>query len=166
MTGSPKRAFRPFSYLLGLTAAGALMPEPARSDAIISGPPCIMDGNTLQVGGAVKDGQCWGGITVRLHGSTAPELTETCQDSKGVNWACGQEARVALVQAIRLNEIACYHLDGEFDDRDVPLATCLSGRNDLSLLLVQKGLARMPTSSDRYRLEEQAARRRGLGLWR
>ena len=151
--------------VFGLAAVLLLPAGRTRADAIISGPPCVMDGNTLQVGGKMKDGQCWGGITVRLHGSIAPSLTETCTDSRGDTWNCGAAARAAMLRAIRLNDIACYHLDGEFDGL-IPLATCLSGRNDLSMLMVRQGLAKMPPSSQRYSLQEQEARKNRLGLWR
>jgi len=138
----------------------------ARADAIISGPPCVIDGNTIQIGGKVRDGKCWGGIDVRLHGSKAPQRNKFCKDSRGQEWPCGRVAASTLSDLIRHSEIACYHLDGEFLDR-TPVVTCLSGRADLALEMVLKGMAQVAhENKPRYILQEDAAKKARRGIWK
>ena len=138
----------------------------ARADAVISGPVCIIDGNTIQVGEKVKNGKCWGGISVRLHGSIAPKLNDTCTDADGNVWNCGQKAKDALANIIRMNNVSCYHLDGEFFN-GTPISTCISGRSDLAMELVKSGMAKaLNDQSNRYELEEKDAKQAKRGLWK
>ncbi len=138
----------------------------AKADAVISGPGCIIDGNTLQVGGKSKDKKCWGGITVRLHGSIAPQLAEVCTNSKGAKWECGKKAKKALANMIEHHGVTCYHLDGEFKN-NTPIATCVSGRTDLALELVTLGMAKAQhDQSKRYELEEKDAIKSKRGIWK
>ncbi len=137
----------------------------ARADAIISGPPCVIDGNTIQVGGKVRDGKCWGGIDVRLYGSKAPQRNKFCKDSRGQEWPCGRVAASTLSDLTGQN-VTCYHIDGEFLDR-MPFVTCLSGRADLALEMVLKGMAQVPHKiKPRYILQEDAAKKARLGIWK
>jgi endonuclease YncB( thermonuclease family) len=139
--------------------------KPSFADAIISGPACIIDGNTIQVGGKMKAGACWGGINVRLHGSVAPDLKDKCPRPDGTDWDCGQVAKGALQNLIRVKSVTCYHIDGEFDGV-VPVATCLSGHRDLALELVVKGMAKaLHDQSNRYELEERDAKQSKRGIW-
>ena len=136
------------------------------ADAVVSGPACVIDGNTLQIGGKVINRNCWGGIDVRLHGSIAPKSNETCTDTDGTAWNCGKKAKDALAIVIRRHSISCYHLDGEFEDR-MPVVTCISGRIDLALEMVLLGMAKaLHTQSSRYELEEKDAKQAKRGLWK
>jgi len=138
---------------------------PVAADAVISGPACVIDGNTLQIGGKTKKGECWGGIDVRLYGSLAPKLADACKRIDGTTWPCGAMAKKSLRQLIRLHSITCYHIDGEFDD-GIPAVTCLSGRRDLSLEMVTIGMAKAPhDKTRRYELEEAAAKQARRGIW-
>ncbi len=138
----------------------------ARADAIISGPPCVIDGNTIQVGGKVRDGKCWGGIDVRLYGSKAPQRKKFCKDSRGQEWPCGRVAVSTLSDMIRQTEIACYHIDGEFIDR-MPFVTCIAGRTNLALEMVLKGMAQVAhENKPRYILQENAAKKARRGIWK
>lgn len=152
--------------LIAVLFIAAAWAQPVRADAIISGPACVVDGNTLQVGGKVRDGKCWGGIDVRLHGSIARNLDVVCKDTGGRDWDCGKKARNALTRLIRFRSITCYHLDGEFDDT-VPLVTCISGRKDLALEMVLLGMSEAAhDQTKRYELEEKDAKRARRGLWK
>ena len=153
--------------LLFLIVAAMLSAAPqAIADAIISGPPCVVDGNTIQIGGKVRDGKCWGGIDVRLYGSKAPQRNKICKDSRGLEWPCGQVAASTLSDLIRLSEVACYHIDGEFIDRQ-PLATCISGRVDLASEMVLKGMSQVADEDNpRYILQENAAKKARRGIWK
>lgn len=153
--------------LLFLIVAAMLSAAPqALADAIISGPPCVVDGNTIQVGGKVRGGKCWGGIDVRLYGSKAPQRNGICKDSRGLEWPCGWVAASTLSDLIRLNEIACHHIDGNFIDRQ-PFATCISGRVDLASEMVLKGMGQVAhENKPRYILQENAAKKARRGIWK
>ena len=157
---------RYFPVIIGILFVVIASLGPAKADAVISGPVCIIDGNNLQVGGKVKNKKCWGGINIRLHGSIAPNLNEVCTNSNGIAWKCGEAAKNALLKMIKMNAISCYHIDGEFAD-DIPIATCLSGHSDVSMVLVKSGMAKAAhDQSKRYLLEEKDAKKRKRGLWK
>jgi endonuclease YncB( thermonuclease family) len=61
----------------------------------------ILDGNRLEV-----EGQA-----MRLHGSDAFELTQTCLDARGVPWRCGVVARAALTERVQGTTLSCTVLD-------------------------------------------------------
>ena len=126
----------------------------------------MIDGNTIQVGGKVRDGKCRGGIDVRLYGSKAPQQNKFCKDSRGQEWPCGRVAAPPLSDLTRQAVITCYHIDGEFFDL-MPFATCLSGRVDLALEMVLRGMAQVPHKiKPRYILQENAAKKARRGIWK
>lgn len=158
--------------LKGFSRAGAVMllavlwAKPATADAVITGPGCAVDGNTVQVGSKLKNGECWGGINVRLHGSVARKFGEKCTATDGSEWDCGRAAKNALARMIKSHSITCYHLDGEFDG-GIPIVTCISGRLDLALELVHRGMAEAAhDTSKRYELEETDAKQARRGIWK
>lgn len=157
---------RRFSIFVVILFISAQWTSSVSADAVISGPACVIDGNTLQIGGEIKNRSCWGGIDVRLHGSIAPKLHETCTDTDGNAWDCGKKAKDALARVIRRHSISCYHIDGEFEDR-IPVVTCISGRADLALEMVILGMAKaLQAQSNRYELEEKDAKQAKRGLWK
>ncbi|MCW8915755.1 MAG: thermonuclease family protein [Magnetovibrio sp.] len=152
--------------LIAIIFVAILWTSPASADAVISGPGCIVDGNTLQIGGKVKNQKCWGGIDVRLHGSIAPSLGEVCTDMRKKEWNCGQKAKDALAQMIKHHSISCYHIDGEFANT-LPVVTCISGRYDLAQEMVKMGMSKaLHDQTNRYALEEKDAKQSRRGLWR
>ncbi|MBL6958954.1 MAG: thermonuclease family protein [Rhodospirillales bacterium] len=159
-----KRFWFPLFFLIVISMVIAV-PQ-VHADAIISGPPCVIDGSNVQIGGKVRDGKCWGGIDLRLYGSKAPQRNKICQDSRGQDWPCGQMAASTLSNLIRQSEITCYHIDGEFFDR-IPLVTCISGRVDLAMEMVLQGLAQVTDKNKtRYILQENAAKKARRGIWK
>ena len=155
-----------FIGLISAALFAGVVSSPAISDAVISGPACVIDGNRIQIGGQMREGKCWGGIDVILHGSLAPGADETCFNKAGIEWPCGQTATKKLKSIIRLATATCYHIDGEFDG-NIPVATCLTGRTDVSRELVLAGLAKSGAhDSERYTREEDEAKRRRLGIWK
>ncbi len=160
------RMLNTFKLWVGTVCALAAATLPAASDAVISGPVCVVDGNRIQIGGEFRDGSCWGGIDIVLHGSTAPGPSETCFNKAGIEWPCGEAATKRLKAIIRLASATCYHIDGEFEN-GVPIATCLTGRKDISRELVLSGLAKADGhKSNRYALDAEKAKRRRLGIWK
>ena len=157
---------RYFSIFAAFLFTTVLYARSVSADAIISGRTCVIDGNSLQVGGKEKDQKCWGGIGVRLHGSFAPKINVTCRYTNGTVWNCGQQAKEALTKIIGERSISCYHLFGGFEDT-LPVVTCISGRRNLAREMVVLGMAKaLYDQSDRYQLEEKDAKRAGRGLWK
>ena len=155
-----------FLRLVCVAGLAGFCSGPAMADAVISGPACVVDGNHIQIGGKMRDGKCWGGIDVVLHGSKAPHLLEMCYNQAGIEWPCGQAAANVLKSIIRLATATCYHIDGEFQG-NLPVATCLTGRKDISRELVKAGLAVAGAhKSNRYQGEADEAKRRRLGIWK
>jgi endonuclease YncB( thermonuclease family) len=157
---------RRFSIFIVVLVISAQWTSSVSADAVISGPACVIDGNTLQIGGKVKNHNCWGGIDVRLHGSISPKSNEMCTDTVGKTWDCGKKAKDALTRMIRQHSISCFHIDGEFED-GVPIVTCISGRLDLAREMVVIGLSKsLHDQNKRYELEERDAKRAKRGLWK
>ena len=157
---------RRLQKLAAIVFIAVLWASPVSADAIISGPACVIDGNTIQVGSKLKNQKCWGGINLRLHGSIARNLDEKCTDANGNVWDCGQKAKDTLARLIRLHSITCYHLDGEFVD-DMPIVTCISGRVNVALEMVMQGMAvAAHDQSKRYELEEKDAKHAKRGIWK
>jgi len=148
-----------------ILVSGIATTASARADTVVSGYPCIVDSNTLQIGGRVVDGLCTGGIEVRLFGSKAPEKGDTCEDRSGKPFSCGEEAVRQLSKIIRRRHIECYHVHGAFDEV-TPLVTCLSGRYDVAAEMVLSGAAKVSDLSKRYNMEQAGAKRGKRGLWR
>ncbi len=157
---------RAFIWLAAAVCIAALASLPARADAVISGPACVVDGNRIQIGGKVRDGFCWGGIDVILHGSRAPGYHDKCHNKAGIEWDCGQTAIATLKSIIRLATATCYHIDGEFEN-GIPIATCLTGRRDISREMVRAGMAKAGAhESSRYLDDAKEAKRRRKGIWK
>lgn len=155
-----------YFVLLAAVFASFLFVNSASADAIISGHVCVIDGNTVQIGGKSKEGKCWGGIDVFLFGSVAPSLEDTCTDKNDNTWECGKAARNFLANLIRQRSISCFHIDGAFS-QNKPVVTCISGRKDLSLALILNGLAKATDQeNNRYTLEETAAKKARRGMWK
>lgn len=109
---------------------------------------------------------------VRLQGVDAGEIAPftRCRQRPDV-WACSPVARsTASTAAARARQLAsagarCTITDTDRYRRNVAVCT-IRGR-DLGAQLVREGLAISETNySDRYRREENAARRERRGVWR
>src|SRR5438876_5994838 len=64
---------------------------------IISGPPRVVDGDTIRIGE----------VSIRLEGIDAPETDQICLDAHGQQWTCGVTARDRLRDHISGREIQC-----------------------------------------------------------
>ena len=132
---------------VAIIAAGSADPEP------ITGPARVIDGDTLDVAGT----------RIRLHGIDAPEAQQSCQDSAGQPYRCGERATEALVRKIGQAAVACEARDVDRFGRVV--AVCRLDGEDLSAWLVSQGwaIAYRRFSTDYVGFEEVArAERRGI----
>jgi endonuclease YncB( thermonuclease family) len=117
---------------------------PSLALAQISGKAVVIDGDTIEIGGAL----------VRLHGIDAPELAQSCEHL-GQPWPCGSEARGVLEGIIASRTVTC-RADGR----------CRIGPEDLNAEMVATGMALAePESGAAHIGDEEAARAGRRGLW-
>ena len=117
---------------------------------IIDGPFATIDGDTLAAG--IE--------RLRLEGIDAPEARQVCKADDGRDWACGDEARLALERLISAAGVECKTSGRDRYER--LLARCSDGERSISAEMVRLGMA---VSSGNYRSEEDAAREARSGLW-
>ncbi len=138
--------------LLGLLAA-VLFAERLLGTADVSeahGYPRLIDGDSLKLNG----------YEVRMLGIDAPEGRQNCQKN-GKDWACGREAKRALLRMIGGRKILC-----RFEGRDKHqrmLGTCEVAGKNLNKEMVQQGHA--VAFGRRYNREEGNARAARRGVW-
>lgn len=139
----------------GSGSGGPSVPKPTVPDRIeISGVPSVVDGDTLDIRGT----------RIRLHGIDAPESAQTCRDSSGAEYRCGQQTALRLSDFINRRPVSCQHRDTDRYGRIV--AVCKVGGADLNEWLVREGLAiaYRQYSSD-YVAAEQEAKANKRGIW-
>lgn len=143
----------------------ALLAGPAHTQEAIEGPACVVDGRTLFVGGTREQGQCRGGIKVRLHGIDAPDLEQRCATQTGASYACGTSALNALEELTWRRSLHCEPQGPAGRDRAIP-ATCIAAEQDLGAELVRRGWAIADMrQGDAYAGEQAEARAARRGLW-
>ncbi|WP_288192524.1 thermonuclease family protein [uncultured Phyllobacterium sp.] len=136
-----------FFALVALLAARLSVPREVRE---ITGKAYVIDGDTVVVTGQ----------HVRLKGIDAPELAQRCGKGQG-DYACGQEARQALVRLIGGRPVRCETSGRDKYRRD--LGTCFAGDADLNRAMVETGQA---VAYGDYRDAEMQARTERKGLWK
>lgn len=135
--------------LFAIAAVVAALFEPL--PATIGGRARVADGDTLHIGDE----------RVRFLGLDAPELHQTCTDTKGNDWSCGREASDRLRDLIANRTVECT-TEGR-DKYGRYLGRCSVDGKDLGAILVSEGLA--VASFPDYGSEETVARREKRGLW-
>lgn len=109
----------------------------------------VNDGDTITLGQE----------RVRLRGIDAPEYTQTCVRN-GADYACGRQARQALVDLIAGRAVSC--AGWRRDRYGRLLGDCRSGDIDLNRALVAAGWA---VAYGGYEVEEAKARAAKAGIW-
>lgn len=134
--------------------AALLDPLPGAAPLALSPPFEVPDGLTIKTETQI----------VRLAGLEAPWTEAVCFDPDGKLWACGLQARAALYNLIRREDLVCLQVAPA--KAVPPRVTCKAGTGDLALALVAKGFARPvgPQGSAMQRAAD-AAKAGGLGLW-
>lgn len=116
----------------------------------LSGKAYVSDGDTLRIAG----------VRVRLLGIDAPELKQSCVNTDGDDWPCGQAARDLMMSLVANTRIQC---TGDTHDRyHRLLAHCSNGQVDLGAEMVRNGLA---LGEADYLVELTEARTRKKGMW-
>ena len=134
---------------VGAALSTDLPPLPAPATADISGHARVVDGDGLEIGGQ----------RIRLHGVDAFETRQMC----GAH-ACGRASADALRNLVGGRPVDCAEMDRDRYDRIV--AVCHVGGEDLGAAQVRQGHAVAYTRySQRYVMEERAARRDNAGAW-
>lgn len=136
-------------------------PALAATEAVAGQNLTVIDGDTLQSGGAI----------LQLYGVDAPELGQLClREDKP--WQCGVEAAFALQKLISLSGSAviceAWH-DGTAaaGPNGEEIRVCMLGKDqELGLSMLRNGyVAALPGSFPYYGQIERQARQTGLGVW-
>ncbi|WP_170339663.1 thermonuclease family protein [Ruegeria arenilitoris] len=125
----------------------------ANADGLIVGRVQVVDGDTIDVGGA----------RIRLHGIDAPEKGQNCRKN-GQLYSCGQKAASFLRQQTANFEVVCYPL--KLDRYGRIVARCAIGEADVGATMVANGWALAYRKYDLayVPLEDQAKQAR-RGIW-
>jgi len=134
--------------LLGILAllASKLNNQP---ELVQTGNFYVVDGDTLSATGQ----------RLRLKGIDAPEYRQRCRRD-AADWACGEEARKALVTIVKTGRPECR--GAERDRYGRLLVTCMVGDVDINAAMVRSGMA---LSYGGYAAEELKARQAKAGVW-
>jgi endonuclease YncB( thermonuclease family) len=149
---------------LALTLASVVanvdaLAQPAGAGDLVtlSGPAIVREGDSI-----VVDGN-----PLFLFGIDAPRLIQPCRLA-GEDFACGLEARDALIDLIADRPVECRQVrDTNIRRRMIVYARCTIGELDLGAEMVRAGMAMAfrPQSRDYIALEDQAKAAKH-GLWR
>jgi len=120
-----------------------------RPELVQTGNFYVVDGDTLSINGE----------RLRLKGIDAPEYRQRCRRN-GADWACGEDARKALVTIVKTGRPECR--GGERDRYGRLLVTCMIGGADINAAMVLSGMA---LSYGGYAAEELKARQAKAGVW-
>lgn len=122
--------------------------------ATMAGGIRVIDGDTFEAGGR----------TYRILDIDAPETGQTCTDSRGRAWRCGEAATNALRKILARGDVLCA---GDREDQyGRTLARCTAAGRDVGAEMVASGMAVAFTRySDRYTPDQVDAFKAGKGLW-
>lgn len=104
------------------------------------------------------------GKVVKLFGVAAPDISQTCADSQGRGYRCGQQAISWLSGWLADNMLKC-HILGE-DNRGVLTGVCMLGQYDIGAAIINAGWAVADTRQTQiYVAYQNQASQNRRGLW-
>jgi endonuclease YncB( thermonuclease family) len=158
-----------FSAVVGLGVAfpfvKASRVEAAQSSGVAASGP---QGNAPQFAGTARiidgDTLALGEVKIRLHGIDAPEIAQTCSDTRGAIWTCGKWSKATL-ERLATGSVTCVQKDIDRYGRIV--GTCFAQNVNVNAAMVAKGAAFAYVQYSRdYVSFEVEARRMAVGVWR
>ena len=130
-----------------------LQPYPAIAGDL-TGRASVIDGDTIEIHAA----------RIRLEGVDAPESGQSCTDTEGRAWPCGQRAAFAIADHIGQKPVHC--ISSGKDRYGRSLATCDLGGENLNRWLVANGWAvAYRHYSEAYVSDEAVAQEQKRGIW-
>jgi endonuclease YncB( thermonuclease family) len=126
-------------------------PEPLPT---IVGKAWVIDGDTISISDT----------HIRLDGIDAPELDQTCTDSKGGTWPCGRATANELRVHIRAQELTCHRRASDKYKRVIAVCNLPDG-SDINAWMVQQGWAVAYGFANTYESEEAEAKASKRGIW-
>ncbi|MGY4174907.1 endonuclease YncB(thermonuclease family) [Bradyrhizobium sp. USDA 4518] len=122
--------------------------------AKLSGPPHILDANTIEIEQT----------RIRLSGIEAPETDQICLDAHGRKWACGVAARDALIKYSNGRTWDCQ--TAGVDKYGSSFGSCFIEGQDVNAWMVSSGWALSSGSpTHAYAIYEVVASNAYAGLW-
>ena len=120
----------------------------------IEGVSKVVKGDTITLNGRV----------VKLFGVAAPDISQTCADSQGRGYRCGQQSISWLSGWLADNLLKCHILNE--DNRGVLTGVCMLGQYDIGAAIVNAGwaVADMRQTQIYAAYQNQASQNR-RGLW-
>lgn len=116
----------------------------------------IRDGDTMAIGNQ----------DYRLHGIDAPEFTQVCKTTAGLDWPCGKAARAELVTLTKSRTLVCEERARDKYNRVVATCTDEQG-NDVARTMIERGMAVSfgGFAEGPYAADEATAKSARRGLW-
>jgi endonuclease YncB( thermonuclease family) len=130
----------------------------------LSGRACVMDGDTLMIGGSRRHTKCVDGRIVDLWGIAAFGLDQLCPHPSGQMVRCGLYSAYQLQEKLKTQEIRCEEKETKFGG--IVVAQCFLGDEDIAQYMVAHGFARADgLVTQRYTGYEAQAKAGRRGLW-
>lgn len=138
--------------------------SPDGGDGGLTGRACVMDGDTLMIGGTRRHTKCVDGQIVDLWGITAFGLDQLCPHPSGRMVRCGLYAAARLQEKVKTHEVRCEEKASKFGG--VVAAQCFVGDEDIGQYMVAGGFAKADAmETERYTGHESQAKAQRRGLW-
>lgn len=144
----PKR----IEMFLGAATAALLLGAGMAGAEDVAGTAVVQSGNEIAVGGTA----------VRLYGVRAPAPDARCDSGDG-EFQCGIVAWATLILLADGKSLSCDVEDSA--PQGGVVGTCYVGERDVNEALVRSGWAEAAADIDRYRVDQEDARRARRGMW-
>jgi endonuclease YncB( thermonuclease family) len=148
------RPFVAFVLLLGLLGFYAYQHWTAAPASPLIGRARVVDGDSIEISGA----------RIRLQGIDAPEWKQTCVDSKGQTWSCGEASAQQLRSYIGGRELTCERRGVDRYNRTLAVCAAPDGA-DINAWIVRHGWALASSDTGNYRSEQHEAEAARRGIW-